>query len=66
MFKKLKQKLEEGAEKVAKQVNYPSSADSSLNTSQPQEGLLVDVGQPIGESTPNRGLATSSGASVSV
>ena len=50
MFKKLKQKIGEGAEKVAQQVNAASPPQTSAS-----EGNLIDIDeQPANQSTPNR------------
>lgn len=51
MFKKLKQKLEEGADKVAKQV---TAASNSVADQKPSEGVLVDFDAPDNSSTPNK------------
>lgn len=48
MFKKLKQKIGEGAEKVVQQVNT-----SVTKTNNVEEGNLIDIGEPSTQSTPN-------------
>lgn len=55
MFKKLKQKIGEGAEKVAQQVNAANTSQTNV-----VEGNLIDIdGQPTTQSTPTRGPGAS-------
>ena len=47
MFKNLKKKLEDGAQKVVQQVSSPNASQS-----QATEGNLIDIEQPSTQSTP--------------
>lgn len=47
MFRKLKKKLEDSAEKVVQQVSTPNSSQNA-----PAEGNLIDIEQPATQSTP--------------
>lgn len=47
MFKKLKKKVEDSAQKVVQQVSSPNTSQSS-----PAEGNLIDIEQPSTQSTP--------------
>lgn len=47
MFRKLKKKLEDSAEKVVQQVSTPNSSQNV-----PAEGNLIDIEQPATQSTP--------------
>lgn len=47
MFKKLKKKVEDSAQKVVQQVSSPNTSQSA-----PAEGNLIDIEQPSTQSTP--------------
>ncbi|KAF6034387.1 GOLGA4 [Bugula neritina] len=66
MFKKLKQKIEVGAEKVAQQVNASTSLAKKPDV---KEGSLIDIDEPSTQSTPikpNEGVKGAASATSAV